>query len=159
MSAQVTNTQLKATIDANITNRTRANKITPALHGATEKAIVDYVDQQDGILKPYKVYVAQVSQTGTATPVVTVFENTIGNIVWARPTSAGVYTATLSGAFPSGKTCIMPSFSSNFSGNSTSLKGFTITRGTADRIDIIQYDSSGTGIDGFSQTIEIRVYN
>jgi len=46
-SAQVTSTQLKTTIDANITNRTAANKITPAIHGATEKAIVDFVVQEN----------------------------------------------------------------------------------------------------------------
>ena len=46
----------------------------------------------------YKVYVAKISQTGTAAPTVTVLENTIGDIVWTR-TDVGEYVATLSDAF------------------------------------------------------------
>lgn len=53
----------------------------------------------------YKSYVALLTQTGTAAPTATELENTIGSILWAR-TSAGIYTATLNGAFPSGKTYI-----------------------------------------------------
>lgn len=46
----------------------------------------------------YKVYVAKISQTGTAAPTVTVLENTIGDIVWTR-IGVGEYAATLSDAF------------------------------------------------------------
>lgn len=49
--------------------------------------------------RPYKSYVAKISQTGTGAPVATVLENTIGGtIVWTR-VSVGIYQGTLSGAF------------------------------------------------------------
>ena len=51
------------------------------------------------VVVPYKKYVATISQTGTSDPIVTVLENTIGDIVWTR-TLAGRYEGTLVGAFP-----------------------------------------------------------
>lgn len=46
-----------------------------------------------------ELYVAKLSQSGTDAPTATVFRNDLdGTVVWAR-TSAGVYTATLTGAF------------------------------------------------------------
>lgn len=50
----------------------------------------------------HRTYKAAISQASTAAPSVTIFENSIGTIVWAR-TSAGVYTGTLSGAFLANK--------------------------------------------------------
>lgn len=51
-----------------------------------------------------KVYRALLTQASTAAPSATVLENTLGGtVVWARSV-AGVYTATLSGAFTSNKT-------------------------------------------------------
>lgn len=51
------------------------------------------------VVVPYKKYVATISQTGTSDPIVTVLENTIGDIVWTRAL-AGRYEGTLVGAFP-----------------------------------------------------------
>jgi len=53
----------------------------------------------------YKSYLALLTQSGTAAPTAIELENTIGSILWAR-ISSGLYTATLSGAFPSGKTFV-----------------------------------------------------
>jgi hypothetical protein len=51
-------------------------------------------------LRPYKTYVALLTQDGTAAPVATVLENTLGGtIVWSY-VSTGSYRATLTGAFP-----------------------------------------------------------
>jgi hypothetical protein len=68
------------------------------------------VTQQDlagsisGNIRPYKVYTAFVTQTGTDAPVPTILENTLeGNIVWTR-VDTGVYEGTLNGAFLQGKT-------------------------------------------------------
>jgi hypothetical protein len=48
----------------------------------------------------YKEYVATVTQTGTAAPVATVLNNTLGGtLVWTR-SATGTYLATLTGAFP-----------------------------------------------------------
>jgi hypothetical protein len=49
-------------------------------------------------VKGYKEYSALLSQSGTNAPVANVLINTIGNIVWSYNT-AGLYTATLNGAF------------------------------------------------------------
>src|SRR5436190_17165163 len=42
----MTNTQLKAQIDAAITNKTTSKSITPTDVGSNTKAVVDYIDQQ-----------------------------------------------------------------------------------------------------------------
>lgn len=49
---------------------------------------------------PYKKYVANLLQSSTSDPSATVFENTLGNIVWSR-LSTGLYKGTLNGAFTS----------------------------------------------------------
>ena len=58
---------------------------------------VDNTDPLNPILndpRPYKVYTALLSQSGTDAPVATVLENTLGyDIVWSR-LNAGGYTAT-----------------------------------------------------------------
>jgi hypothetical protein len=53
-----------------------------------------------------KVYVANLSQSGTANPVASVFENTIGPIVWTR-VSTGIYRGTLTDAFTIDGTWVM----------------------------------------------------
>ena len=53
--------------------------------------------------RPYKVYTALLTQSGTDAPIATVLENTIGDIVWSRA-DAGIYTGTLNGAFTLDKT-------------------------------------------------------
>lgn len=53
----------------------------------------------------YKKYVALLTQSGIDAPIATVFENTIGNIVWTRD-SPGNYKATLNGAFITDKTMV-----------------------------------------------------
>ena len=60
-----------------------------------------------GLLKKKnKVYRALLTQNGTDAPVVTVLENTLGGeVVWTR-VQAGVYIATLAGAFPAAKTFV-----------------------------------------------------
>lgn len=52
----------------------------------------------------YKVYTALLSQTGTGAPAATVLENMLGGtVVWSRE-AQGVFRATLTGAFTTGKT-------------------------------------------------------
>jgi hypothetical protein len=51
-------------------------------------------------LVPYKVYTALLTQSGKGNPpTAIVLENTIGDIVWSYD-KAGLYIATLNGAFP-----------------------------------------------------------
>lgn len=57
--------------------------------------------------RPYKVYTALLTQSGTDAPVATVLENTIGDIVWSY-IEEGQYAITLINAFPENKTMIIP---------------------------------------------------
>lgn len=57
-----------------------------------------------GLINGVKVYRALLNQTGTADPVATVLENTLGGtVVWTR-TDVGTYLGTLAGAFTALKT-------------------------------------------------------
>lgn len=63
--------------------------------------------------RPYKVYTAIISQTGTSDPTVLVLENTLGGtVVWAR-SATGLYSGTLAGVFTASKTWIMLGNNSN----------------------------------------------
>lgn len=112
--------------------------------------------QMDAV-RPYKRYVAILSQSGTAAPVAIILENTLGGtLVWSR-NSDGYYTATLSNAFTASKTVakignvddqIASGYLAVISGVGTS----TIQIGTG--------QSGGGGLDGlmYSTYFEIRVY-
>jgi len=69
----------------------------------------EQITDLQGKVRPYKVYTALLSQSGTNAPVATVSENTIGNIVWSRQ-GQGIYHATLNNGFPEGKTVITPEY-------------------------------------------------
>jgi hypothetical protein len=61
-------------------------------------------------IRPYKVYVALLTQAGTDAPVATVLENTLGGtVVWTR-SDAGVYIGTLASAFTENKTFVTPPY-------------------------------------------------
>lgn len=64
--------------------------------------------QIDDGVRPYKVYVALLTQSSTDAPTAVVLENTLGEtITWAR-SAEGVYTGTCSGSiFLIGKTMAM----------------------------------------------------
>src|SRR3990167_7576199 len=68
----------------------------------------------------YTKYIANMTQTGTNAPVPTIFENTIGTIVWSR-TGAGNYLGTLLGAFPESKTFLLDM---GYSANSDPVSAF-----------------------------------
>lgn len=101
------NETIKTIIDTNITNQTANNSISPTVLGTTMKSVVDN-------LRPYKVYKALLTQSGTDAPVATILENTLGNLVWSRvddirePGLLSSYEATLEGVFEEGKTVIIP---------------------------------------------------
>lgn len=115
----------------------------------------------DGTLKigiidsrPYKVYTALLTQTGTSAPVATVLENTLGGtVVWTR-TAPGYYQGTLSGAFTIGKTV---GFSNIYSGGA----GCAIFPKTINSVQLSTFATS-TGATGDAiinpGNIEIRVY-
>ena len=75
-------------------------------HGATYQTVGAATTINANSARPYKVYTALLTQSGTNAPVATVLENTLGGtVVWSR-SSAGLYTATLAGAFTVGKVAV-----------------------------------------------------
>ena len=96
----------------------------------------------------YKSYVALLSQSSTAAPTATELENSIGSILWSR-SAAGSYTATLNGAFPSGKTFVRI--------NPSSVGGAAIALRSGDNI-ITVTTASSDGVLSLNP-FEIRVYN
>lgn len=102
----------------------------------------------------YSKYIANIFQSGTSDPSATVFENTIGDIVWTR-LSTGFYAGILSSAFPTAdRTYIML--------NGTTNPGLaTAYWYNSNEIRIVTQDTSlGALADDLLQyaTIEIRTY-
>tara|TARA_R110002126_G_scaffold159053_1_gene306344 strand:- start:439 stop:1023 length:585 start_codon:yes stop_codon:yes gene_type:complete len=116
---------------------------------------LEFIDPVVPYELPYKIYVATLTQTGTAVPVVTVLQNTLGGTpIWAKY-AAGSYYMTLAGIFTSGKTTVLhnttgPNYSSNI-------------YAYWEDVNTIYYESmsSGVRLDGnfYKQhTLEVRVY-
>ena len=114
--------------------------------------------------RPYKVYTALLTQSGTDAPVATVLENTLGGeVVWTRD-SEGFYFGTLNGVFLDNKTITLNS------GIISQGDSFSIGTGILSE-DIVylsskSLDSSNANTpifkDLYTETpisIEIRVYN
>ena len=83
----------------------------------------------------YKVYKALLTQTGTASPVAIVLQNTLGgDVVWSY-NDVGTYIATLNDVFLDGKTFIYPIKNTlNTSTNALSMEIFGIGRNNNDSI-------------------------
>jgi hypothetical protein len=124
--------------------------------------IVDYVCANQPTVPAYKVYTALLTQTAEdipTNPIVTVLENTIGNIIWTR-VNAGQYVGTLSGAFVSAKTALFIQKSVGLAKIQITPKDLWIEYTNANTITI--YTTGETFlIDGVlnNTTVEIRVYN
>ena len=102
--------------------------------------------------RPYSVYVASLDQSGTAAPAATIYENSIGAIVWTR-TGTGTYRGTLSGAFTTGKTAVF--LNSSFGNGNVNAAQWV----TTSYIDV-KTNNGLTPTDSLlSDDIEIRVYN
>lgn len=125
---------------------------------------IDIVDLQDAVLeiqatpvdsRPYKVYTALLSQTGTNAPTATVLENTLGGTVFWSREAAGFYNATLAGVFTLNKTTVLI----------TQGNGQAIYSGYGDAstnyVNLLGSSFSGMQIDNLLDrtTVEIRVYN
>jgi hypothetical protein len=151
----MTSTQLKTQINADVTNKTANNSITPTILGNNLEDIVDYIDQQDGVVP--KRYRALITQTGTAAPVATVLENTLGGtLVWTR-VGAGAYRATLTGAFPIAK-YFAPMPMDGFDVDANAGGGgsaYHYYRGTDNYVDLLV----GADSQLINSPVEITVYN
>ena len=100
--------------------------------------------------RPYKVYTALISQSGTSAPTATVLENTLGGtVVWTR-TGSGSYVGTLAGVFTTNKTVI-------FVNNSDAAFGYGVALNTGD--GTIHWENGADGrMNNTGTMIEIRVY-
>jgi hypothetical protein len=112
----------------------------------------------------YKEYVATVTQTGTAAPVATVLNNTLGGtLVWTR-SAAGTYLATLTGAFPTAsKVVILTSFTSSDLAPAGSIALTSAVRDTANRLRFITATMDNAGArtvadSALSISLTVRVY-
>jgi len=102
-------------------------------------------------IRPYKVYTALLSQTGTNAPTAIVLENTLGGTpVWTR-TSAGSYVGTLAGAFVTDKTVIL------YNASSSSFSSFVKLNTVNNTID--WQNGADDRMLNNGTMIEIRVYN
>lgn len=109
------------------------------------------------IARPYKVYTALLTQSGTSDPTAIILENSLGGTVtWTR-NDAGDYTATLSGGFPADKTWIISGLVDDGDPyNQTPLYLRRVDDNTLSAKTIV----AGGGGDGqlVNTSIEIRVY-
>lgn len=106
------------------------------------------VQEVSDFVKPYKVYVALLTQSGTNPPVAIVLENTLGTITFGYQ-SSGVYTVNSSGLFTASKTWTNPTLKDN-----TNLQ-LSMYRNTSSLLYLVDAD----GDNGLLETsIEIRVY-
>jgi hypothetical protein len=104
-------------------------------------------------LPTYSKYIANISQTGTNDPTLSILENDLGDLVFTRA-AIGRYEATLTGAFPTqGQVYLMVS-------NSQVDTYLRIFWTSTDTIEIRTLDFTNTLTDGLldCNTLEIRVY-
>lgn len=114
----------------------------------------------------YKKYVANLTQTGTSAPTISVLENTLGGtLVWTY-SAVGEYTATLAGLFPDAdKVAIIPGLGGYLTGtypaidtNYTTISGYV---DSADAIKLVTINNLTNAAENallVKTTIEIRVY-
>ncbi len=117
-------------------------------------ATLDYVLANSGA-RPYKVYTALLSQTGTNAPTATVLENTLGTVTFTR-SSNGVYLVNSSGLFTADKTFVIMGAGTNATyTNAINLMNSStfsiVTKVSSTQSDA---DSANTKV-----AFEIRVYN
>ena len=115
------------------------------------------MEQAKDYIRPYKVYTALLTQSGTDAPVATVLENTLGgDIVWTYA-EIGVYIGTLPNAFTENKTWFNVIYNSNSVSTNETV---AIYWNNVNEIHV----QTGIGTvytDGrlYLNSIEIRVYN
>lgn len=126
--------------------------------GVIQNATKNFTVQElSNFIKPYKVYTALLTQTGTSAPVATILENTLGAVpVWSYQ-GVGNYVLTLAGAFLSGKVVM---FLNNDRSNSiyaiyrTSNNTLEIEIKITDSVPFVPTNSLLT-----QASLEIRIYS
>lgn len=107
-------------------------------------------------IRPYKVYTALLTQSGTSAPTAIVLENTLGGTVVWTYSAVGSYTGTLTGEFTANKTTALVQ-NGQYNGVDAISRVLTV-----DTVRVMTVNSSGTLTDsnGLQNSMfEIRVYN
>ena len=110
--------------------------------------------------RPYKVYTALLSQSGTNAPVATVLENTLGgDVVWSRE-DAGIYIANSNSLFTENKTTIDFGILNLVDAVNGQIIISDEVTPNENEFQIYTRDINFSNVDGLSNIkIEIRVYN
>lgn len=112
-----------------------------------------------GDSRPYKVYTALLTQSGTSAPTAVILENTFPSaIVWAF-SSAGSYVGTLTAAFVENKTQCWIEQSSTDTAPGTSFKRIVRTGANTVQIDCSDAEENPRNDIIVDTPIEIRVYD
>ena len=137
----------------------------PSGGGGVQTISGDFVDNTDPLNpilndpRPYKVYTALLSQSGTDAPVATVLENTLGDIEYNR-NNIGNYSIVSNGLFIVGKTTIefgVLNLTDAVSGQIILSDELTPNE---NEFQIYTRTTAFENQDGFTNVkIEIRVYN
>lgn len=113
--------------------------------------------------RPYKVYTALLTQTGTSAPVATVLENTIGDTISFAYVGVGSYKVTSTSLFTANKTTVFIGNMLNdgsVSSGVIQVNGFSVT---TSEIEFATIDNDGTPANSneilLKTLIEIRVYD
>ena len=140
--------------DDDLTNKLQVNGTISASPATTANQVPTW-GQVQAITKPYKVYTALLTQTGTNAPVAIVLENTLGGTVTFERTEVGNYSAVSVGnLFTPDKTVVFYN-SGQFVGT------YNFHQVNTSRIALYNVNVSGVATDSLIQklSIEIRVYN
>ena len=141
--------------DDDLTNQLQVAGTISASPATTENQVPTWGQVQAVAARPYKVYTALLSQTGTDAPIATVLENTLGGtLVWAR-SSAGIYSGSLLNAFNLSKTFLSVL---DIGANSNSRTACVVSNISS---ILLATSVSGTGTDSLLNrtSIEIRVFH
>ncbi len=110
------------------------------------------------LTRPYKVYTALLTQTGTSDPVASVVENTLGGtVVWTYSVT-GVYFATLASAFANGRTTVQVNYGYH-TGLANIIEGYPSSTSVVRVQTRKSSDGALSEMEGSNVFIEIRVYN
>ena len=128
---------------------------------AALKAMQQWYTMQDvtDSIRPYKVYTALLTQSGTNAPVATVLENTLGEVTYSY-TAVGKYSITSNGLFLTNKTVV---FFGDIVNNANGLSLVATIQGEDVNPNRLPFytniDGANTNFALLKTPIEIRVYN
>ena len=143
--------------DDDLTNQLQVAGTISASPATTANQVPTWGQVQAVAARPYKVYTALLSQSGTNAPTATVLENTTGQTITLTRVNVGVYQMSFSLIAPQSKTFVLSTPASNYIFQHISVAG----GGTAVNISTASLvGSTITPTDGLLQRtpIEIRIY-